>query len=65
MQLKCVLFAMHPAAALFPFGEIVGDTLVPQGLDVAFGPNQLETPVVFFQGNETTFYVCKFNTQIG
>lgn len=49
---------VNTVRALFPFGEMIGDTLAPPEDDAAFGPNLIEIPVVFFQSNETEFYVC-------
>ena len=41
----------------FPYGMGNGDTLAPRALDAAFGPVNMDVPVVIFQNTETSFYV--------
>lgn len=46
---------MH--AGFIPFGETNNDTMVTRADDSSFGPIMIDTPVVFFQRMETSYFV--------
>ena len=41
----------------FPFGPDYGDIVAPRLVDMSFGPNLLDVPLVLFNNAETNVYV--------
>ena len=49
---------MIPPVPLFPYGADLGDSVLPMIDDISSPPIILDTPIFFFDNQESVIYVC-------